>query len=67
MWRFRWWKYQITKWWHDRLPLWVAYRIPRKIAYWCAIRVGANATTGDHSNQIVPELKFIDALARWDD
>lgn len=43
----------------------LAWLVPKPLAYWCAIRLGANTTTGDYSNQIVPELKFIDALERW--
>jgi hypothetical protein len=35
------------------------------LAYWCTIRVGAHATTGKWSNQIVPELTVADALQRW--
>lgn len=42
------------------------WRLPNKIAYWCAIRVGVNATTGKYSNQIVPDLSFMDALQRWE-
>ena len=49
----------------DRFWLWIAYRLPKGLAYWCAIRVGAHATTGEHSNQVVPELNFMDALKRW--
>jgi hypothetical protein len=50
----------------DRFWLWLAHRLPRNLAYWAAIRVGAHATCGEHSNQVVPELKFMDALERWE-
>jgi hypothetical protein len=44
----------------------VAFRMPRRICYWCAIRVGAAATVGEHSDQIVPDLLYTEALIRWD-
>ena len=62
--RFRWWWWSITrkdKWW-----LFLARRCPRSLQYWCAILVGAHATQGEWSNQIVPDLKFMEALERWD-
>jgi hypothetical protein len=62
---YRWWKYRTHQWWHDKLPLWIAYRMPRRLVMWCAVRVGANATTGEHRNQVVPDLTFMDALKRW--
>lgn len=43
----------------------VVWSLPEKIVYWSAIRVMANATTGQYSNQIVPDLKAMDALERW--
>ena len=49
----------------DSLMLKLAWLLPRKLVYWCAIRVGANATQGKWSNQIVPDLNFMDALKRW--
>jgi hypothetical protein len=33
--------------------------------YFASIRLGANATTGEYSSQVVPELRFMDALERW--
>ena len=50
----------------DRFCLWLAYRLPRRLVMWCAIRVGAHATQGQYSSQIVPELGFMDAIKRWD-
>ncbi len=44
----------------------LAWLMPRRLTYWCAIRVGANATTGDYGHELVPELTFMEALARWD-
>lgn len=50
----------------EKILIWVAWHLPRKLVMWCAIRVGANATQGAYSNQEVPELKFMDALKRWE-
>lgn len=49
----------------DKFWFWLARRVPKKLAYWCAIVVGAHATTGKHSAQIVPDLTLIQALERW--
>lgn len=49
----------------DKLCLWLAHRLPRRLVMWCAVRVGAHATCGDYSSQVVPELRFMDALKRW--
>lgn len=43
----------------------LAWLVPKQLVYWCSIRLGANATQGNYSNQVVPELKFMDALERW--
>ena len=45
---------------------WIVWKLPRRLVYWCAIRVFANATTGKHANQIVPELTALEALQQWD-
>lgn len=50
----------------DNLGRKVVWKLPRKLVMWCAIRVIANATTGKYSNQIVPELTAMDAIARWE-
>jgi hypothetical protein len=44
----------------------IAWLLPRRLVYWCAIRLGVNATQGEWSDQEVPALKFFDALKRWD-
>lgn len=44
----------------------VSRYVPKDLVYWCAIRLGVNATTGDYSRQVVPELTFMDALKRWE-
>ena len=43
----------------------VAHLIPRRVAYWVFLRVAVHATQGKYSDQIVPELTTIEALARW--
>lgn len=50
----------------DRLAMAIAWALPRRVVMWCAIRVGAHATQGEFSNQIVPDLGFMDAVKRWD-
>ncbi len=49
----------------ERLLMAIAWALPKKLVMWCAVRVGAHATTGPYSGQIVPDLKFVDALDRW--
>ena len=44
----------------------IAWWLPRRVAYWCAIRVGSAATVNEHSDQVVPDLLFTEALIRWD-
>lgn len=50
----------------DKLAMKFAWMLPRRVAMWCAIRIGAHATTGKYGGQIVPELGFMDAVKRWD-
>lgn len=49
----------------DRFWHFVARHTPRRLVYWCAIVLGANATQGEYSSQVVPDLLFMDALKRW--
>lgn len=49
----------------NSLWIWLSWRLPRKLVYWCAIRVGAEATTGKYGSQEVPALTFMDAIDRW--
>ncbi len=49
-----------------KLMLKIARMMPRWLVYWCSIRLIANATTGEHSSQIVPDLGAMDALKRWE-
>jgi hypothetical protein len=57
-------KYQYRKN-RDKLIRAIVWRLPKRLVMWAAIRVVAHATTGEYSNQIVPELTAIDALKRW--
>ena len=50
----------------EKITIAIAWKLPRSLAYWAAIRVGANATSGKYADQIVPDLKFMDALKRWE-
>ena len=50
----------------DKWKLWIIHRLPKWVVYWCAIRLGAHATCGKYGNQNVPELKFMEALKRWE-
>lgn len=43
----------------------VRHCLPRWVSYWGAIIVFANATQGEYSAQIVPELTMAEALRRW--
>lgn len=49
----------------EKLAIWIAWRLPKRLVMWCAIRLIANATQGEYSSQIVPELSAMDALQRW--
>jgi hypothetical protein len=66
----RYWLRERKYWWWDRpkekLILWAVWKLPRGLVYQSAIRVIANATTGQWKNQIVPELTAMDALDRWE-
>ena len=50
----------------EKLLMWLAWRMPRSLVAWCAYRVGAHATQGRWSSQVVPDLTFMDAMKRWD-
>lgn len=56
------------KWTQFKEWAWIklAWAMPRTLVKWCAIRLMANATQGEYSNQIVPDLTAMDALKRWD-
>jgi hypothetical protein len=64
------WLLERKYWWYKRPKekffLWFVGKLPRTLCARATIRVIAHATTGQWSNQIVPELKAMDALQRWD-
>jgi hypothetical protein len=49
----------------EKIAIWIAWHLPKYIVMWCTVRLGANATQNEYSNQVVPELLFMDALKRW--
>lgn len=49
----------------EKLVMFVAWRLPKSLVYWCAIRVGANATQGEFGNESPTDLNFVTALKRW--
>lgn len=49
----------------ERFARWIAWHLPRRVVYWAAIRLGATATLPPYGDQIVPDLRFMDALDRW--
>ena len=51
----------------DKISHWIARHLPNRLVYWCAIVLGAYATTGKYGHTIVPELTLTDALKRWED
>jgi hypothetical protein len=51
----------------EQMIIGLAWILPKRLVYWCAIRVMAHATTGKHSNQVVPDLLVMDALKRWEE
>jgi hypothetical protein len=50
----------------ERFVLALVWRLPRWLVYWCAIRLIAHATTGRYGGQVVPDLRAMDALERWE-
>lgn len=44
----------------------ISWYLPRKLVYYCAIRLIANATTWQFSRTIVPNLRALDAIKRWE-
>ncbi len=49
----------------DKIYMFLAWHMPKRLIMWCAMRIGANATQGKYDTQIVPDLKFMDAIDRW--
>lgn len=52
----------------ERLCIMIAWMLPRRLVYWCAIRLGSEATVRDDEKRYegnVPDMTFMDALKRW--
>lgn len=43
----------------------IAWHLPRAVAYWCAIRLGAHATTGKWGGETPDSVSLMTALQRW--
>lgn len=50
----------------EKAKHWIATLAPRWLVYYCAIRLFAHATTGEHSTTEVPALTAVEALKRWE-
>ena len=49
----------------DRIAMWFAWHfLPKRIVYWCAVRVGAEASE-IYSKTDVPSITIVDALRAW--
>ena len=51
----------------EKFMFWLAWKMPKSLVYFCAIRVGAHATTNKYADTVVPELTLVDAIERWED
>jgi hypothetical protein len=51
----------------EELWMKLAWWLPRPLVYWCAIRLGCNATQGRYGNQSPTDLLMMDALKRWEE
>ena len=49
----------------ERWLLKFVWALPNIVAYWCAMRVFAHATQGPYGNEIVTEVKGMDAIERF--
>ena len=49
----------------ERIQLFFARMLPKWLVYWASIRMIANATTGEYSSTVVPELTAMETLQRW--
>ena len=58
-------KYEFNKA-KEKLQMWLAWKLPKWLVMWASVRLMANATQGDYSGVIVPELTALDALKRWE-
>ena len=49
----------------EKIWMWLAWRMPKRLVYFCGVRMGSHSTTGPYNKQVVPSLRFMDALKRW--
>ena len=54
-----------TKKCFDNCLMWLVWKLPRRVVYWCGIRIWANASFGEGSEDVVGEILLITALRRW--
>lgn len=59
-------KYKATRL-RERILIWIAWHLPHDLVMWCYVRVGAHATSGKYGDEIVPDVRMMDALQRWID
>jgi len=50
----------------NKLTQWLSFKLPKRLVYFAAMRLIAHATSGKYGNQIVPELKAMDAMGTWE-
>jgi hypothetical protein len=50
----------------DNFYLWFVWKLPHKLVYWCGIRLGAHASTGQWGADNITTVKFFEVLNRWE-
>ena len=46
--------------------MWIAWKLPKWLVMLATVRLIAHATAGEYGSTVVPELKAVDALQRWE-
>ena len=46
--------------------MWLVWRLPRWLVRWAVVRATLHATSGQRSNEVVPEVTAIEVMQRWD-
>ena len=46
---------------------WVVRRLPKTLVYFCGMYIVSQATSGKHSDVIVPDIRAMDALKIWEE
>ena len=49
----------------DKIQMWIVWKLPRWMIKLAGIRMIFEATTGEYSTTIVPELTAMEAVKRW--